>query len=181
MYTYVANSEESFGAKRADKTILLRCDMHKVWDDNPFALVPKGGASSASVLFHEGTRELYHAYHNLDLQPPRVHTGLGDADDIVILGDRGNGALLYRSLDVISTKLDVPRIAHGFIGWSFKPWFITDFGQPGKEFIDHAIRHALLRQGHLGIKVKTMRGPEPEGKAVLFQLSLMQVERQTKS
>lgn len=38
-------------------------------------------------------------------------------------------------------------------------------GQPAKEFIDSATRHVLLRQGVLGIKVKIMRGADPEGKA----------------
>jgi len=38
-------------------------------------------------------------------------------------------------------------------------------GQPAKEFIDSATRHVLLRQGVLGIKVKIMRGSDPEGKA----------------
>lgn len=38
-------------------------------------------------------------------------------------------------------------------------------GQPAKDFIDHATRHVLLRQGVLGIKVKIMRGSDPEGKS----------------
>src|SRR4051794_7573681 len=38
-------------------------------------------------------------------------------------------------------------------------------GQPVRDFIDHATRHVLLRQGVLGIKVKIMRGSDPEGKA----------------
>jgi small subunit ribosomal protein S3e len=38
-------------------------------------------------------------------------------------------------------------------------------GQPAKDFIDNATRHVLLRQGVLGIKVKIMRGSDPEGKA----------------
>jgi small subunit ribosomal protein S3e len=38
-------------------------------------------------------------------------------------------------------------------------------GQPAKEFIDSAVRHVLLRQGVLGIKVKIMRGSDPEGKS----------------
>jgi small subunit ribosomal protein S3e len=37
-------------------------------------------------------------------------------------------------------------------------------GQPAHDFIDHATRHVLLRQGVLGIKVKIMRGSDPEGK-----------------
>jgi len=38
-------------------------------------------------------------------------------------------------------------------------------GQPVNDFIDSATRHVLLRQGVLGIKVKIMRGSDPEGKA----------------
>jgi len=38
-------------------------------------------------------------------------------------------------------------------------------GQPAKDFIDSATRHVLLRQGVLGIKVKIMRGSDPEGKS----------------
>ena len=37
-------------------------------------------------------------------------------------------------------------------------------GQPARDFIDSATRHVLLRQGVLGIKVKIMRGSDPEGK-----------------
>lgn len=38
-------------------------------------------------------------------------------------------------------------------------------GQPAEDFIDYATRHVLLRQGVLGVKVKIMRGSDPEGKA----------------
>ena len=38
-------------------------------------------------------------------------------------------------------------------------------GQPKKDFIDSATRHVLLKQGVLGIKVKIMRGSDPEGKS----------------
>jgi small subunit ribosomal protein S3e len=38
-------------------------------------------------------------------------------------------------------------------------------GRPAQDFIDSATRHVLLRQGVLGIKVKIMRGSDPEGKA----------------
>jgi len=43
--------------------------------------------------------------------------------------------------------------------------FMIHSGQPAKEFIDSATRHVLLRQGVLGIKVKIMRGSDPEGKS----------------
>lgn len=38
-------------------------------------------------------------------------------------------------------------------------------GQPAEDFIDTATRHVLLRQGVLGIKVKIMRGSDPDGKS----------------
>ena len=43
--------------------------------------------------------------------------------------------------------------------------FMIHSGQPAKDFIDSAVRHVLLRQGVLGIKVKIMRGSDPEGKS----------------
>ena len=43
--------------------------------------------------------------------------------------------------------------------------FMIHSGQPARDFIDSATRHVLLRQGVLGIKVKIMRGSDPEGKA----------------
>lgn len=43
--------------------------------------------------------------------------------------------------------------------------FMIHSGQPAKDFIDSATRHVLLRQGVLGIKVKIMRGSDPEGKS----------------
>lgn len=43
--------------------------------------------------------------------------------------------------------------------------FMIHSGQPAQDFIDHATRHVLLRQGVLGIKVKIMRGSDPEGKS----------------
>lgn len=46
-----------------------------------------------------------------------------------------------------------------------KDGFMIHSGQPAKDFIDSATRHVLLRQGVLGIKVKIMRGSDPEGKS----------------
>jgi len=37
-------------------------------------------------------------------------------------------------------------------------------GQPVKEYIDTAVRHILMRQGVLGIKVKIMLDWDPKGK-----------------
>jgi small subunit ribosomal protein S3e len=47
----------------------------------------------------------------------------------------------------------------------FTDGFMIHSGQPARDFIDSATRHVLLRQGVLGIKVKIMRGSDPEGKA----------------
>merc|ERR1712098_894544 len=47
----------------------------------------------------------------------------------------------------------------------FTDGFMIHSGQPAKGFIDSATRHVLLRQGVLGIKVKIMRGSDPEGKS----------------
>ena len=37
-------------------------------------------------------------------------------------------------------------------------------GQPTLDYIDHAVRHVLLRQGVLGIRVKIMLDWDPSGK-----------------
>jgi small subunit ribosomal protein S3e len=37
-------------------------------------------------------------------------------------------------------------------------------GQPARDFVDEAVRHVLLRQGVLGIKVKIMKAWDPEGR-----------------
>lgn len=36
-------------------------------------------------------------------------------------------------------------------------------GQPAKDYVDYAVRHVLLRQGVLGIKVKIMKDWDPKG------------------
>ncbi|KAJ3542926.1 hypothetical protein NM208_g3842 [Fusarium decemcellulare] len=71
MYTYVANPDQSFDAKCPDNTIILRCDLHKIWDDNRFAILPKAGGWYTHVLLNSNTTELEEEYHNLELQPLR--------------------------------------------------------------------------------------------------------------
>ncbi|KAF4460473.1 HNH endonuclease domain-containing [Fusarium albosuccineum] len=71
MYTHVANPDQSFDAKCPDNTILLRCDLHKIWDDNRFAILPKAGGWYTHVLLNSNTTELEEEYHNLELQPLR--------------------------------------------------------------------------------------------------------------
>ncbi|KAL2480044.1 40S ribosomal protein S3-3 [Abeliophyllum distichum] len=46
----------------------------------------------------------------------------------------------------------------------FKDGYMISSGQPVKEYIDAAVRHVLLRQGVLGIKVKIMLDWDPKGK-----------------
>ncbi|XP_042393129.1 40S ribosomal protein S3-3-like [Zingiber officinale] len=45
-----------------------------------------------------------------------------------------------------------------------KDGYMISSGQPVKEYIDSAVRHVLLRQGVLGIKVKIMLDWDPMGK-----------------
>lgn len=56
---------------------------------------------------------------------------------------------------VISGKLRAARAK----SQKYSDGFMIHSGQPTKEFIDTAIRHVLMRQGVLGIKVKIMRDP----------------------
>merc|ERR1711937_509215 len=62
---------------------------------------------------------------------------------------------------VVSGKLRAARAK----SMKFTDGFMIHSGQPVNDFIDTATRHVLLRQGVLGIKVKIMRGSDPEGKA----------------
>ncbi|MBY8978529.1 hypothetical protein KHP62_22280, partial [Rhodobacteraceae bacterium NNCM2] len=62
---------------------------------------------------------------------------------------------------VVSGKLRAARAK----SMKFTDGFMIHSGQPAKDFIDHATRHVLLKQGVLGIKVKIMRGSDPEGKS----------------
>merc|ERR1712144_92966 len=62
---------------------------------------------------------------------------------------------------VVSGKLRAARAK----SMQFTDGFMIHSGQPAKDFIDSATRHVLLRQGVLGIKVKIMRGSDPEGKS----------------
>lgn len=46
----------------------------------------------------------------------------------------------------------------------FTDGFMIHSGQPTRDFIDYAVRHVLLRQGVLGVKVKIMLEWDPTGK-----------------
>ncbi|OZJ02448.1 40S ribosomal protein S3-1 [Bifiguratus adelaidae] len=61
---------------------------------------------------------------------------------------------------VVSGKLRAARAK----SMKFVDGFMIHSGQPTRDFIDTAVRHVLLRQGVLGLKVKIMLDWDPTGK-----------------
>ncbi|CAI9100691.1 OLC1v1037846C1 [Oldenlandia corymbosa var. corymbosa] len=61
---------------------------------------------------------------------------------------------------IISGKLRAQRAK----SMKFKDGYMISSGQPVKDYVDSAVRHVLLRQGVLGIKVKIMLEWDPKGK-----------------
>eukprot|EP00038_Savillea_parva_P005702 m.159663 g.159663 ORF g.159663 m.159663 type:complete len:250 (-) comp11825_c0_seq1:48-797(-) len=61
---------------------------------------------------------------------------------------------------VVSGKLRAQRAK----AMKFMDGFMIHSGHPAREYVDKAIRHVLLRQGVIGIKVKIMRDHDPTGK-----------------
>ncbi|KAL0250680.1 40S ribosomal protein S3 [Cryptococcus tetragattii IND107] len=61
---------------------------------------------------------------------------------------------------VVSGKLRAARAK----SMKFTEGFMVHSGQPARDFIDYAVRHVLLRQGVLGIKVKIMKPSDPAGR-----------------
>ncbi|KAG9004003.1 40S ribosomal protein S3 [Tulasnella sp. JGI-2019a] len=61
---------------------------------------------------------------------------------------------------VVSGKLRAARAK----SMKFTDGFMIHSGQPAKDYVDYAVRHVLLRQGVLGLKVKIMKGHDPEGR-----------------
>lgn len=61
---------------------------------------------------------------------------------------------------VVSGKLRAARAK----SMKFQDGFMIHSGQPAKDYIDYAVRHVLLRQGVLGVKVKIMHDWDPTGK-----------------
>ncbi|CAD6572459.1 MAG: 40S ribosomal protein S3 [Tremellales sp. Tagirdzhanova-0007] len=61
---------------------------------------------------------------------------------------------------VVSGKLRAARAK----SMKFTDGFMIHSGQPAIEYVDYAVRHVLLRQGVLGIKVKIMKPFDPEGR-----------------
>merc|ERR1712100_231868 len=62
---------------------------------------------------------------------------------------------------VVSGKLRAQRAKV----MKFRDGYLIAAGFPKRNFIDSAVRHVLLRQGCLGIKVKIMLPYDPSGKA----------------
>jgi len=60
---------------------------------------------------------------------------------------------------VVSGKLRAARAK----SMKFTDGFMIHSGQPAVDFVDYAVRHVMLRQGVLGIKVKIMKGWDPQG------------------
>merc|ERR1712110_606810 len=61
---------------------------------------------------------------------------------------------------VISGKLRAQRAKV----MKFKDGYLISTGEPKKHYIDAAVRHVLMRQGVLGVKVTIMLAYDPEGK-----------------
>ncbi|KAK3279353.1 hypothetical protein CYMTET_12757 [Cymbomonas tetramitiformis] len=61
---------------------------------------------------------------------------------------------------IVSGKLRAQRAK----SMKFKDGYMISSGAPTKEYIDRAVRHVMLRQGVLGIKVKIMLDWDPTGK-----------------
>ncbi|KAL8160235.1 hypothetical protein V2J09_001772, partial [Rumex salicifolius] len=61
---------------------------------------------------------------------------------------------------IVSGKLRAQRAK----AMKFKDGYMISSGQPCKDYIDSAVRHILMRQGVLGIKVKIMLDWDPKGK-----------------
>eukprot|EP00899_Mesostigma_viride_P011651 jgi/Mesvir1/20487/Mv12373-RA.1 len=62
---------------------------------------------------------------------------------------------------IVSGKLRAQRAK----SMKFKDGYMISSGAPVKDYIDAAVRHVMLRQGVLGIKVKIMLDWDPTGKA----------------
>lgn len=68
MFLHTANPNQGLDTRCADNTILLRRDLHKMWDDDKFVIVPKAGKWVVHVLWNSSVADILE-YHNLELQP----------------------------------------------------------------------------------------------------------------
>lgn len=62
---------------------------------------------------------------------------------------------------IVSGKLRAQRAK----AMKFRDGYMISAGDPTREYVDSAVRHVLLRQGVLGIKVKIMKDHDPTGKS----------------
>lgn len=69
MFRYTAQPAKSMNTDCGENAILLRRDLHKLWDIHKFAIVPKQDKWVVHVLNCSLTTELQDQYHNLELQP----------------------------------------------------------------------------------------------------------------
>ncbi|EGG15834.1 40S ribosomal protein S3 [Cavenderia fasciculata] len=61
---------------------------------------------------------------------------------------------------IVSGKLRAQRAK----SMKFRDGYMIKSGQPSQQFVDFAVRHVLLRQGTLGVKVAIMLPHDPTGK-----------------
>merc|ERR1712137_435599 len=61
---------------------------------------------------------------------------------------------------IISGKLRAQRAK----AMKFKDGYLISTGEPKRHYIEQAVRHVLMRQGVLGIKVTILLAHDPEGK-----------------
>ncbi|KAK7064198.1 40S ribosomal protein S3-1 [Favolaschia claudopus] len=76
----------------------------------------------------------------------------------------GGLAVLHATVSSVSSWSPAQKLrAARAKSMKFTDGFMIHSGQPAIDFVDFAVRHVLLRQGVLGIKVKIMKGTDPEG------------------
>lgn len=68
MFRFTARPGNSQTTSCADNMLRLRTDLHRLWDDGQFAIVPKDGKWVIHFLQDTSTSELHDTYHNLELQ-----------------------------------------------------------------------------------------------------------------
>merc|ERR1711953_762666 len=61
---------------------------------------------------------------------------------------------------IISGKLRAQRAK----AMKFKDGYLISTGEPKKHYISEAVRHVMMRQGVLGVRVKIMLAHDPEGR-----------------
>jgi hypothetical protein len=69
MFRHAAEPASSMATDCCDNALLLRKDVHHLWDDHKFAMVPKKNKWACHVLANPPTTELRDKYHNLEMQP----------------------------------------------------------------------------------------------------------------